>query len=118
MPFQMFDVTAGIPILYIDNAGNMGLGSLPSNSQAITVGNAGIVSPLAIFTGLIAVPGVPLAQTGSILIAPASSGGITVVYIEVPSLTSSTYPTEVSPTSITWTNTGTTSTLTVVYGTW
>ena len=73
MAFVLKDETAGIDIMYVDNANQMGLGSLPVNGQALTIGGAGILSPAAVFQGRIAVPGVPAASTGSITIIPGTS---------------------------------------------
>jgi len=118
MSFQMKDETAGLDILYIDNSGNMGLGGLPTNSQAITIGANGVVSPLAIFTGPIAVAGVPINNTGQIIIGPGSSSSVTIEYILIPSVSATQNPSNVSPTSVTWTNPSTGGSLTVTYGTW
>ncbi|WP_433963673.1 hypothetical protein [Tunturiibacter gelidiferens] len=117
MSFQLRDETAGIDIMFVNNSNQMGLGSLPVNGQALTVNSFGIVSPLAIFGNLLAVPGVPLANTGSVNISPGGSTGITVVSIVVPTVTASQAPSSVTTTTITWTN-ASGFTITVTYGTW
>lgn len=47
MAFVLKDETAGIDIMYVDNANQMGLGSLPVNGQALTVNSYGLISPEA-----------------------------------------------------------------------
>jgi hypothetical protein len=117
MAFQIKDETSGQDILYVDNSNQMGLGALPVNGEALTIGGTGILSPAAIFTGQLAVPGVPASMTGSVAIIPGTSSSVEIVYIQIPTCTSSQPATGVSTTSIVWTNT-TTITITVTYAVW
>jgi hypothetical protein len=117
MAFQIADVTTGQDIMYVNNSNQMGLGALPVNGQALTIGGTGILSPAAIFQGELAVPGVPASMTGSIAIIPGTSASVSVVYIQIPTCTSSEPAIGVRTTSVVWTNT-TTVTITVTYSLW
>jgi hypothetical protein len=117
MAFQIADVTTGQDIMYVNNSNQMGLGALPTNDEALTIGGTGILSPAAIFTGQLVVPGVPASMTGSIAIIPGTSASVGIVYIQIPTCTSSQPATGVSTTSVVWTNT-TTLTITVTYSLW
>lgn len=117
MAFQIADVTTGQDIMYVDNSNRMGLGSLPTNDEALTIGGTGVLSPAALFSGPMAVAGVPASMTGSVAIIPGTSSSVEIVYIQIPTCTSSQPATGVSTTSVVWTNT-TTLTITVTYSLW
>lgn len=117
MAFQIKDETSGQDILYVNDSNQMGLGALPVNGQALTIGGTGVLSPAAVFQGQLAVPGVPASMTGSIAIIPGTSASVSVVYIQIPTCTSSQPATGVSTTSVVWTNTNTV-TITVTYSLW
>jgi hypothetical protein len=76
MPFVMRDETAGINIVYIDNAGQLGLGSLPNSGQQITVQGNSLVSTSGNFACGGMPPGVQRAIEGSVSV-PAG-GSVTV----------------------------------------
>lgn len=117
MAFQIKDETSGQDLMYINDSNQVGLGALPVNGQALSIGGTGILSPAAIFTGELVVPGVPASMTGSIAIIPGTSASVGIVYIQIPTCTSSQPATGVSTTSVVWTN-STTVTITVTYSLW
>lgn len=49
MPFRFRDETAGRDLFYCDNAGQLGLGSLPNSDQALTVLGISVLDPSARF---------------------------------------------------------------------
>jgi hypothetical protein len=74
MPFQMRDETAGVNILYVDNANQMGLGSLPINGQALTVQGNGFINLFGDLGTGVMVPGSQDGYEGTL-----TSGGFTAV---------------------------------------
>jgi hypothetical protein len=118
MPFQMRDETAGVNILYIDNSGNAGLGSLPNSGQSLSVQGTSVVNNSGLFAAGLAGIGSALTAVGSVNIPPNTTSGISVAYAQIPTVNGSVAPTSVSTTSIQWQNTSTTVTLTVTYSLW
>ncbi len=77
MPFQMRDETSGVDILYIDNANQMGLGSLPVNGQALTVGGNGFLNQDGDLGNGVLNPGAQAGFEG--IVTASGSGGFSVV---------------------------------------
>lgn len=118
MPFQMRDETAGINILYIDNSGNAGLGSVSNGGASLAVQGTSIVNNSGQFASGLAGIGSALTAVGSVNIPPNTTSGISVAYQQIPTVNGSLAPVSVSTTSIQWQNTSTTATLTVTYSLW
>jgi hypothetical protein len=88
MSFQIMDLTSGVPILFIDNNGNMGLGSLPANSQSLTVNGTGFTNEFGdIGSGLLG-PGSPNGMEGSAT-ATGFTASITISTLQQPTVTAS-----------------------------
>ncbi len=95
MAFQLRDETAGIDILYVDNSNQMGLGSLPVNSQAIAVNGTGFLSIDGDLGQGVIAPGTQAGYEG--LLTP--SGGNAVVTISTtqqPTVTSTVPPVSIT----------------------
>lgn len=118
MPFQMRDETAGFDVLYIDNAGQVGLGSLPNSGAGVTVKGNSLLSPAGAFIAAgIASPGTALAASGSVSVPASSSSSVSFAYIQTPTVTSTSDASGITTTSVTWVNT-TAISLTVTYNLW
>jgi hypothetical protein len=89
MPFQIRDETAGRVLFYIDNAGQLGLGSLPNNGQKITVLGASVLDSNARFADGTLKPGVPAAYYGQLSIPAYGSANVAISAAQQPSVTSS-----------------------------
>jgi hypothetical protein len=74
MAFQMRDETAGINIMYVDNANQMGLGSLPVNGQALTIDGSEFINAFGDLGAGSMGPGTQSGYEGSV-----SPGGFTAV---------------------------------------
>jgi hypothetical protein len=104
MPFQIKDETAGRVLFFIDNAGQLGLGSLPNNGQKITVLGASVLDSDARFADGTLKPGVPAAYYGQLSIPAYGSANVAISTAQAPSVTS-TYPaTIVTTSSVTFAN--------------
>jgi len=99
MAFQMRDETAGINILYVDNANQMGLGSLPVNGQALTVTGNGFINAFGDLGDGTMGPGTQSGYEGSV----APGGFTAVVTISTNQQPIATYDGQVVATSITTT---------------
>lgn len=114
MPFQMTDVTAGINILYIDNAGQLGLGSLPVNGQALTVQGNGFVNQEGNLGNGVLTPGGQYGFEG-IFTPGAYTATITISTTQQPIATSTAPITSLTTTTIAFL---TTSGISVTYSAW
>ncbi len=117
MPFQMRDVTGGFNVFYIDNSGNLGLGSLPNSGAQVTVSGTTLFNTNATLGAATVPPGAQINSNGSVSL-PAN-GTVTVSYSfnNSPSVTSSVIASQVSSSSTTFTDsTGAAST--VPYAIW
>lgn len=104
MPFQITDETAGRVLFYIDNAGQLGLGSLPNNGQQITVLGASVLDSNARFADGTLKPGVPAAYYGLLSIPAYGSANVAISTDQAPSVTSTYAPSAVTNTSVTFAN--------------
>ena len=73
MPFRFRDETAGRDLLYVDNAGQLGLGSLPNSGQALTVNGQSIIDNSAQFAPSMFRPGGAVAIEGVVSVPPGGS---------------------------------------------
>jgi hypothetical protein len=78
MPFEMRDETAGINILYVNNLGQMGLGSLPNSGQQLTVQGTNVISTAGNFACGAMPPGVQRAIEGSVSVPAGGSVAVAV----------------------------------------
>jgi hypothetical protein len=105
MPFQFKDETANRVLFFIDNAGQLGLGSLPNSGQKITVLGASVLDSNARFPDGSLRPGVPAAYYGSVYIPAGSSANIAISTAQAPTVTSTLPPTGVNTSNVTIPNT-------------
>lgn len=91
MSFQLRDETDGIDIMYVDNANQMGLGSLPVNSQAIAVNGTGFISIDGDLGEGVIVPGSQSGYEG--LLTPGGGNAVvTISTAQQPTVTSTVPP--------------------------
>jgi hypothetical protein len=100
MPFQMKDETAGVVLFYIDDAGQLGLGSLPVTHGQITVEGINVLSINGTFACGIAVTGVQYGYEGSVAVPPTSSATVSISTAQIPTATSTIAPDSVSNTAV------------------
>lgn len=117
MPFQIRDETAGRVLFYIDNAGQLGLGSLPNNGQKITVLGASVLDSNARFADGTLKPGVPAAYYGQLSIPAYGSANVAISTAQQPSVTSSISPSSITTNYVTFPN-GSGSDVTNTYSIW
>jgi hypothetical protein len=115
MPFQMRDETAGIDILYVNNANQMGLGSLPGNSQSLTVNGTGFVNEFGDLGDGLMGPGSQQGYEG-VVAAGGFTASITISTAQQPTVTSTTATQSITTTVVVFlTPSGT---LSVTYSIW
>lgn len=103
MPFQMRDETAGINILYINNAGQCGLGTLPSGNQQLALQGMDFLDQFGNLAPGLLGPGSQNGYEGSL----APGGTIVVVTtVQLPQVTSTEPPTFISTTQVSWSASG------------
>ncbi len=106
MPFQIKDETAGVNILYIDNSGQMGFGSLPNAAQQLTVQGTSLVSLGGGFGCGMMPPGGQNSLEGSVFVA---AGGVATVFLttaQIPTVTASLQSPTVDTSHIVFSNPG------------
>jgi hypothetical protein len=118
MPVIMRDETAGVDILYIDNAGQIGLMGSANGGQALSFAGFGVVSGTYFLSNSIAGPGSPSPLTGTVVIPVSSSATVGYSVPQIPTVTASSDPTAVSTGGATFTNTSTTDAQTITYKIW
>jgi hypothetical protein len=118
MPLIMRDETAGIDILYIDNAGQIGLMGSASAGQALAFAGFGVISGTYFLADSIAGPGSPSPLAGTVVIPLSSSATVGYSLPQIPTVTASSDPTSVSTGGATFTNTSSTDTQTITYKIW
>jgi len=106
MPFQMRDETAGIDILYIDNSGNAGLGSIPNGGQYLTVQGQNFISTSAQLGDGVLVPGSQAGYEGVVSIPANSTANIAISASQSPTVTTTAATAAISPTQVTLSNQG------------
>jgi hypothetical protein len=105
MAFQLRDETAGIDIMYVNNANQMGLGSLPVNGQALGVNGSGFLSIDGDLGAGVMGPGSQAGYEG--LLTP--SGGNAVVTIstaQIPTVTSTVPPVSITTQTVVFSTAG------------
>ena len=107
MPFVMRDETAGRDLLYVDNAGQVGLGSLPNSGQALTVLGESVLSPDARFPDGMLRAGAPAAYRGVVSAPAGASVTVTISTVQNPTVTSSINASSITTTAVTFPGTGT-----------
>lgn len=108
MPVILKDETTGLDILYIDNSGNVGLGSIPNSGQSLTVQGQSLISASAQFEGSVLVAGSQAGYEGSIYVPAGGSASVAISTSQIPTVTSqSGQPQSVSTTSVVLGSTGT-----------
>ncbi len=104
MAFQMRDETAGQNILYIDNSGNAGLGSLPNSGEGITVHGNGLFSTSAALGNGVLVPGSQAGYEGIVAVPANSTASVAVSTAQIPNVTSTIPTSAVSTTDVVFGN--------------
>ncbi len=105
MPFQIRDETAGRDLFWIDNAGQLGLGSMPIQGQKITVLGSAVLDSNARFPDGSLRPGVPAAFYGSVYVPAGSTVNVSVSTMQPPTVSSILPPAAVSNSNISFPNT-------------
>jgi hypothetical protein len=106
MPFRFRDETAGRDLVYIDNAGQLGLGSLPNSGQALTVLGASVLDPSARFADGMLRAGSPAAFTGVVTTPVGGSVTVAITTAQNPTVTSTVNAASVSTSQVTFPGTG------------
>jgi hypothetical protein len=106
MPFRFRDETAGRDLFYVDNAGQLGLGSLPNSGQALTVLGVSVLDPSARFADGMLRAGSPAAFTGSVSAPPGFSATVSINTTQIPTVTSSVNATSISTSAVVFPGTG------------
>jgi hypothetical protein len=117
MPFQMRDETASLNLFYIDNSGNLGLGSLPVAGKSLTVQGTSIINNFGGFSDSMFVPGSQASVAGALSIPAGGSITVSVAAGDLPTVTASLPPSQVTGTNVTFTNPNTSAEL-VQYALW
>lgn len=118
MPFILKDETANVNILYIDNIGQAGLMGSANAGQALSFAGVSVISSGAYFADAVATAGCASSLSGTIVIPISGSGSIGYSLPQVPTVTASAVPSAATTTSTQFTNSSTTSALTVNYNIW
>jgi hypothetical protein len=118
VPFVLKDETANVFVLYIDNAGLIGLMGSANPDQALSFAGVGVITSGAYMANGIAKPGAPSPLTGTIVIPVNASGSVTYSLPQIPTVNADSDPTSVSTTETVFTNTSTTSSVTYNYKIW
>lgn len=116
MPFQMRDETASQNILYVNDDGSLGLGSLPVSAESFSVDGLGVVNYDGQFSAGMLGPGAQKGYEGEVYVTSSASIFIQVSVVSLPSVAASTAPTSVSVAGVTFTGAPLNSTLT--YSIW
>jgi len=103
MPFRFRDVTAGRDLFYVDNAGQLGLGSLPNSGQAITVLGISVLDPSARFADGLLRPGAPAAYQGVVSVPPGGSVSVAISATQNPTVTPAGAASSITSSSVTFT---------------
>jgi hypothetical protein len=114
----MRDETAGVDIIYIDNAGQIGLLGSANAGQALAFAGFGVISGTYFLANSIAGPGSPSPLAGTIVIPISSSATVGYSLPQIPTVNASSDPTSVTTAGATFTNTSTTGTQTITYKIW
>jgi hypothetical protein len=117
MPFRFRDETAGQDLIYIDNAGQLGLGSLPNSGQQITVRGIGVLDPAARFANGMLIPGAQSAYEGTIFVPGNGSASVSITVGQIPTVTASSLSSGATTSQVTFSN-GASGAQTVRYGIW
>jgi hypothetical protein len=107
MPFVMRDETAGRDLLYVDNAGQLGLGSLPNSGQQLTVLGVSVLDPSARFADGMLRPGAPASFSGVVSAPAGGSVTVTISTTQNPTVTSTVNASAITTTAVTFPGTGT-----------
>lgn len=106
MPFQMRDETAGINIVYIDNAGQLGLGSLPNSGMALTVQGSNVISAAGNFGCGVLLAGSISGYEGAVFIPANSSSTVAIATAQLPTVTAGVNTSAVSTSQVVLNNAG------------
>jgi hypothetical protein len=117
MPLIVRDETAGVDVIYIDNAGNVGLMGSANAGQALAFAGFGVVSGTYFLSDGIAGPGSPSPLAGTVVIPANSSGTVGYSVPQIPTVGATQDPTSVSTSGATFTNSGSTD-QTITYKIW
>jgi hypothetical protein len=101
MSFQLRDETAGIDIMFVNNSNQMGLGSLPVNSQALTVNGNGFLNQFGNLGQNILNPGGQLGYEGSVL-SGGSTVTVTISTTQLPTVSATAPASGITVTQITF----------------
>lgn len=106
MAFQIKDETAGVNILYIDNSGQLGFGSLPNSGYAITIHGVSLVNVSGNFACGVMPAGAQAGYEGSVFAPGGGTATVSVVTSQIPTVTSTLDPSSVTTTTVSFDNTG------------
>jgi hypothetical protein len=118
MPFLLKDETAGVDVIYIDNSGHAGIMGSANAGQALSFQGIDVVSTDAMISPGLAGPGTPSPFAGTIVIPISGSVNVSYSVPQIPTVMSTTDPSSVSTTAVTFTNSSTTSASSVTYKIW
>jgi hypothetical protein len=104
MPFQIKDETSGQILFFIDNVGQLGLGSLPANGSKITILGAAVLDSNARFADGTLKPGVPAAYYGSLFVPAFATANVGVSTAAPPAVTSAFHTNAVTTTTVSFEN--------------
>jgi hypothetical protein len=113
MPFKFRDETAGRDLLYIDNAGQLGLGSLPNSGQALTVLGISVLSPDARLQDGMLRAGAPAAYSGSVSAPVGTSATVAISTTQNPTVTSTVNPDSITTTAVVFPGNGSSTTYSI-----
>ncbi|WP_213805765.1 hypothetical protein [Granulicella sp. dw_53] len=89
MPFQLRDETGGFNVMYVDNANQMGLGSLPNGGVALTVQGNSLLSQSGNFGCGVLVAGSQAGYEGAVFAPANGTATVAISAAQQPTVTSS-----------------------------